>query len=52
MPELLHMTSETGPSDKKSCNSLMDGARIAAHDIGNMSVRQEIWQFTDGLCQN
>ena len=44
-------TWETGPSDRKSGNSLMDADRIAAHDIGNMSVRQEIWQFTDGRCR-
>ncbi|MBQ7771594.1 MAG: metallophosphoesterase [Bacteroidales bacterium] len=38
-------------SDRKSGNSLMDGARIAVQNIRNKGVRQEIRQFTDGRCR-
>ena len=35
-------------SDKKSGNSLMDGAGIAVQNNRNRGVRQEIRQFIDG----
>ena len=39
-------------SDKKSGNSLMDGAKIVVLNKETESVRQEIKQFADGRCRN
>ena len=52
VPELQCKTSETVASDRKSGNSLMDGAGIAVQNNRNRGVRQEIRQFTDGRCRN
>ena len=35
MTELQHKTTEAGASDRKSCNSLMDGAEILLQNIEN-----------------